>query len=284
VAGFRRTKTIKEQSAGIKRDGMYKSAISIKEWEEAEVKRSAVEATRSREEILPSSEQNIARYLNPPADTPFPLEYSFHLLGDVRGKCVLDLGCGSGVNSALLARRGAKVHAVDISEELVELAKRRVAVNNVSSDVSFIIASAYDIPLPDESVDVVFGAGILHHLDLKLVAREVRRLLRKGGRAIFKEPVRNSRFISYVRRLIPYRSSEVSPFERPLTDQELEAFAECYRRYSSKAFALPHISLCRLLPLAQRYEFSLYRLDRAILNRFQSLDHYATVKVIEMIK
>jgi ubiquinone/menaquinone biosynthesis C-methylase UbiE len=51
-----------------------------------------------------------------------------------------------------------------------------LAVNGV--DVEFIVGSAHDVPLPDESVDVVFGIAILHHLDLKLAARELRRVLR----------------------------------------------------------------------------------------------------------
>ena len=45
--------------------------------------------------------------------------------------------------------------------------------------------------MPDASVDVVFGIAILHHLDLPQAAREVWRILKPGGRAIFQEPVRN---------------------------------------------------------------------------------------------
>jgi ubiquinone/menaquinone biosynthesis C-methylase UbiE len=51
--------------------------------------------------------------------------------------------------------------------------------------VEYIIGSAHDVPLPDDSVDVVFGMAILHHLDLESSAREVKRVLRKGGAQSF---------------------------------------------------------------------------------------------------
>src|ERR1700694_2642909 len=64
---------------------------------QAEVERSASEA--SKVVLKPMERDQIDRYLNPPADTPYGLEYAFHLLGDVRGKTVLDLGCGTGENT-----------------------------------------------------------------------------------------------------------------------------------------------------------------------------------------
>ena len=49
---------------------------------------------------------------------------TFKLIGDVRGRLVLDLACGEGYNTRILARKGAKVTGVDFSEKLIELAKR----------------------------------------------------------------------------------------------------------------------------------------------------------------
>src|SRR5262249_22074340 len=136
---------------------------------------------------------DLKRYMAPPADTCYPLEYAYHLLGDARGKQVLDYGCGDGIHALTLARRGARVKSLDISPELIAIARRRLHINGIDASVEFIVGSAHEIPLPDESVDVVFGIAILHHLDLALSAREVYRVLKPGGRAIFQEPVRNSR-------------------------------------------------------------------------------------------
>src|SRR5262245_59076354 len=62
------------------------------------------------------------RYQAPPADTPFAIEYSYNLLGDVRGKDVLELGCGDGENTVLLAHRGARVCGVDVSDRTRRMA------------------------------------------------------------------------------------------------------------------------------------------------------------------
>jgi SAM-dependent methyltransferase len=204
------------------------------------------------------------------------------LLGDVSGQRVVDFGCGSGANSVLLAGRGAHVWAVDISEDLVRIGQRRLAVNGRAGGAQFIVGSAHDLPLPDGSVDVVFGIAILHHLDLRLVSREVRRVLKPGGRAIFQEPVRNSAVVRFVRRLIPYHAPDISPYERPLTDRELREFAAPFSSCRVRAFGLPFVPLAELVPALRRRIDTIYRWDAALLRRFSSLTYYAGIRVIEV--
>jgi SAM-dependent methyltransferase len=140
------------------------------------------------------------------------------------------------------------------------------------------------LPLPDESVDVVFGAAILHHLDLDAAARETRRVLRPNGRAIFEEPVRNSRFLRFARRLIPYRAPDVSPFERPLTDAELTRFGQHFRAVRSRAFELPHVRLAAVIRCSERGRRSLSEMDRRLLDTLPALRHYAAIRVVEFQK
>ena len=165
---------------------------SMQTWERAEIERSSVEASLTLDAALRVDPLQMARYDGPPADTAYPLEYAYHLLGNVEGRRVVDFGCGSGANTVLLSNRGAHVWAVDISKDLIRLGQRRLAVNGRAGGAQFIVGSAHDLPFPDDSIDVVFGIAILHHLDLKLVSKEVHRVLRPGGRAVFQEPVRNS--------------------------------------------------------------------------------------------
>ena len=114
-----------------------------------EVERSAAEASKI---VLRPVE--VDRYLDPPKDTPFPLEYAFYLLGDVRGKTVFDMGCGSGETIIPLVRRGAQVNGIDISPELIAFAQRRLKASDLSANVR--VGSAYETGMPDGSVDVVF--------------------------------------------------------------------------------------------------------------------------------
>jgi SAM-dependent methyltransferase len=253
-------------------------------WERAEVERSAVEARLTPEQSLRISARNLARYDRPLGDTPYPLEYSYHLLGDVRGRRIVDYGCGSGANSVLLANRGAHVYGVDISPDLVTLASRRMAINGRPNGATFLVCSGYDLPLPDGSIDIVFGIAILHHLDLSKASREIARVLRPGGRAIFQEPVRNSRIVRAIRPLIPYRQPDLSPFERPLTDRELQDFARPFASVRQRAFLLPHVAIGQKLPGVKRHVDFLYRSDASILQRMPSLAHFAGIRVLELTK
>jgi ubiquinone/menaquinone biosynthesis C-methylase UbiE len=259
----------------------------MQQWERAEIARSSVEATLTADEGLRVSAQTIRRYARPPRDTAYPLEYAYCQLGDVAGKRIVDFGCGSGANSVLLADRGAHVWGIDISEDLLRLAKRRLAVSGREGGATFIAGSAHDMPFPDGSIDVVFGIAILHHLDLDLVSREVRRVLRPGGRAIFQEPVRNSPMIRFVRSLIPYHAPDISPYERPLTDQELNRFATGFSGWSVRAFALPHVQIGQVVPVVKRRVRALrmlYEMDRTMLHRAPWLARYASIRVISLTK
>ncbi len=257
---------------------------SMQQWERAEIARSSVEATLTADQALRVNQQTLDRYARPPGDTAYPLEYAYHELGDVAGKRIVDFGCGSGANSVLLAGRGAHVWGIDISEDLLRLARRRLAVSGRDGGATFIAGSAHDMPFPDNSIDIVFGIAILHHLDLGLVSREVLRVLKPGGRAIFQEPVRNSPTLRFVRSLIPYRAPDISPYERPLTDAELERFAAGFRQWSVRAFALPHVQVGQVLPVVKNHWRTLYEMDRKVLHRAPWLARYASIRVISLTK
>jgi ubiquinone/menaquinone biosynthesis C-methylase UbiE len=257
---------------------------AMQNWERAEIARSSVEATLTADAALRVTAGTFARYEAPPADTVFPLEFAYHLLGDVTGLRIVDFGCGSGGNTVLLANRGAHVWGVDISEDLIRLAQRRMTVNGRGAGAQFIVGSAHDLPFPDDSIDIVFGIAILHHLDLDLCSREVHRVLRPGGRAIFQEPVRNSKVVRFVRSLIPYRAPDISPYERPLTDPELRAFSSRFSAARLRPFLLPHVQLASVLPVIKNQIHPLYNSDGALLRAMPVLQHFAGIRVIEVTK
>ena len=153
--------------------------------EEAEIRRSAIEALRCTGPLTPNPDQ-LVRYSNPPEDTAFSLEYCFHLLGDLRGKEVLDYGCGAGKNTLLLASLGARVVAVDLSPDLLKIAKERLRISNLKAE--FHAASCYDTGLPPCSVDILFCINVLHHLETERARAEILRVLKPGGVLFFTVP------------------------------------------------------------------------------------------------
>src|SRR5689334_3644643 len=95
--------------------------LSVTEREAAEKTCSASNALHRKQSLVLGKEIN--RYLTAPRDTVFPLEYAFHLLGDVSGKTVLEYGCGDGPNLVVLSRRAGKAIGIEISPEMLARAK-----------------------------------------------------------------------------------------------------------------------------------------------------------------
>jgi SAM-dependent methyltransferase len=256
---------------------------SLAEWESAEVERSRLQAALSPA-VVRTPRHILRRYANPPADTLYPLEYLYHLLGDLRAQTVLDYGCGDGADSTLLAAAGGRVHALDLSPELLQRAAMRLRADGFADRVRFVCGSAHDVPLHDESVDVVVGHAILHHLDIEASSREVHRVLRAGGRAIFFEPIRDSRVLRVLRPLIPYRQPDVSPFERPLLHAEIASFSRRFHPGRRREFLLPFVAALRLLHAPQALQARAEALDGRLLSTYPRLRYYATITVFELHK
>jgi SAM-dependent methyltransferase len=242
--------------------------------DQIEIERSAAEARHS---VL--APVDVDRYLDPPADTPFGLEYAFHLLGDIRGKTVLDLGCGSGENLVPLVTRGAEVIGIDISPDLVQLARQRLS--NYGLEATLYPGSAYDTGLPPESVDVVFSMALLHHLDLPTARKEIYRILRPGGLFILREPVRFSRTMNALRRLFPAPQADISDYEHPMTRAELLVVTQGFTLIARRSFRLPFVPLLsKLLVVTSR----LWKTDAWLLKHLPVLEHFATGTVMSLRK
>jgi SAM-dependent methyltransferase len=98
----------------------------------------------------------------------------------VAGKTLLDLGCGPGWLSVMYARGGAKVTAIDITNQALILTKAALDVNGLSANLRQ--ASAESLPLSDQSFDVVVSSGVLHHTpDPSRAFSEAHRVARRGA-------------------------------------------------------------------------------------------------------
>jgi 2-polyprenyl-3-methyl-5-hydroxy-6-metoxy-1,4-benzoquinol methylase len=107
------------------------------------------------------------------------------LTSRLRPECnVLELGCGTGYFTRQLAQTGARITAIDISADLLTLARQQCVANNVI----FEIQNAYELTYGAATFDAIIGSSVLHHLDLGKALRELRRVLRPGGWIAFTEP------------------------------------------------------------------------------------------------
>jgi ubiquinone/menaquinone biosynthesis C-methylase UbiE len=118
----------------------------------------------------------------------------------VPGKDVLSFGCGSGEEGLLLySSCGARrIVGIDISEMAI-----RTATEKYGHLAEFYAMDGHHTDFPDASFDVVAGRAILHHLEFERGIREIHRLLRPGGYAIFQEPLRGNPVGTLLRILTP---------------------------------------------------------------------------------
>jgi len=156
---------------------------------------------------------------------PFlPAEQPFAIVGDVRGKRILELGCGDGGNSVLLALKGASVVGIDISPRAIEIARTRAGVHGVSDRVEF-----HAMPLEkyldrgEGKFDIICGFAVLHHLlpVLDSVMRNLMVLSKAETEFVFSEPISLSRWSRRLRLALPLKVHG-TPDERPLEPQDLE--------------------------------------------------------------
>lgn len=165
-------------------------------------------------------------------------------LQDVRGKRIIEYGCGEGWITADLARMGAKVDAFDVSETAVSNTRSVLRGASVESNCTLAVMPAEKLTYPDESFDLAVGFAIIHHLDLSLALKELHRVLKPGGVAFFAEPLGTNPAIQIYRRLTPqYRTID----ERPLVLAELPNLLSGFSGFDHQEYFLTALAAVALV-------------------------------------
>ncbi len=98
----------------------------------------------------------------------------------LRGKRVLEIGCGLGSHAQLLSQAGCRLTCIDLTEKAVENTKRRLELRGLAADVRQM--DAEQMQFPDEEFDLVWSWGVIHHsANTAKIIQQVHRVLRRGG-------------------------------------------------------------------------------------------------------
>jgi SAM-dependent methyltransferase len=134
------------------------------------------------------------------------------------GMSVLELGCGTGSFTRELARSGADVVAIDVSPELLEMAKANCSAPNVQ----YQIQNAYALSYSEGAFDSVVGSSVLHHLEVEKALRGAYRVLKPGGTIYFTEPnmlnpqIAIQKNVPWIKRKLGDSPDETAFFRWPL--------------------------------------------------------------------
>jgi SAM-dependent methyltransferase len=150
------------------------------------------------------------------------------------GADIFELGCAKGDNTFDSKGRFRSASGIDISDVAIAEANER-ARRIGATNMNFICGDAEDVPLPSESVDLVYGSGIVHHLNVERCAKEVLRLLRPSGAALFWEPLGHNFAFNLYRRLTPNVRTED---EHPLLRSDFALLGRHFPSLESRFFGL----------------------------------------------
>jgi SAM-dependent methyltransferase len=154
-----------------------------------------------------------------------------------KGRDVLEYGCATGLNSRRIAPLCNSITGIDISDVAISEANQIASEEHIEN-ARFHVMNAEDMSFDEASFDLVFGSGIIHHLDLESSFCEIARVLRPGGVAIFMEPLGTNALYNAYRYFTPHART---PDEHPLQRHD---FLLAQRYFSRK-----HISFYGLATL-----------------------------------
>jgi SAM-dependent methyltransferase len=186
-------------------------------------------------------------------------EFPFHALGDVRGKYILELGCGDGSNAIILALR--------------EIARHRAEAHGVSRKTTFVAKPLELFEPPDgRRFDIVCGWAVLHHVIpvLDATLHELTRFAKPEAFVLFSEPVSMWRWLRKLRLMLPI-PVHGTPDERPLEPAEIAIV----RRHVPELKVRYHNAAIRI---ANRYIHSRYEdlsaVPRALYDSLARIDEF----------
>jgi len=144
-------------------------------------------------------------------------------LGDVRSKVILCLGNGASRKELYFLHLGAYLIHSDLSLAGVLKAKTEYDLDDFKGRVAFHAMDACAVPLPDSSVDIVYGFEFAHHLpDLTPFLREVERVLKQGGRCVFCDCA-YSPVWQTAKRTVLWPIMKVAHWLHPISPEDLRA-------------------------------------------------------------
>jgi 2-polyprenyl-3-methyl-5-hydroxy-6-metoxy-1,4-benzoquinol methylase len=165
-------------------------------------------------------------------------KYILQQFGDLRGKRVLDYGCGAAEGGVYLAKQGASVVGIDVSPGMLTAAKQLAGHHGVEIETRLVTGDG--IPGDAGEFDLVYGNGVLHHVDLRKSQPELARVMKPEAKGCFLEPLDYNPVIDVYRRIArTVRTDD----EHPLSFEDIESFGRHFHDVKHHEFWLSTLAV-----------------------------------------
>lgn len=176
----------------------------------------------------------------------------------LKGKHLLEIGCGMGYDSLEFLKRGVRVTAIDLTPNAVKMTRRHFEIAGVQAE-DIRTANALDLPFADNTFDAVWANGVLHASgDTARAIKEAHRVLKPGGRAIISHFYRKPSWMYLLHRWgrenIEYRQED-PPVNEFLTEQEILAMFEGFEVVEAVQEHYRALPVCRRGLKAALYKY-----------------------------
>lgn len=215
----------------------------------------------------------------------------FTLIGEVKGKHILELGCGNGVIAITLAKMGGNVFAIDNSETAIKNISKLAVFNEVCSNVDVKLMDVTELGTLCEKFDLVVGRFILHHIKpFEKYSHVLYNLLKENGRGVFFENSANNPLLTFAREHLVGKGygikklgdEEEYPFRKEEIQMLVKKFSVCNVYYPEFVFfymLAPYIFKENLVACK-----IFYSLDKTLYYLLPFLRQYSYLQVIELKK
>ncbi|MGB1308518.1 MAG: class I SAM-dependent methyltransferase [Oceanihabitans sp.] len=247
--------------------------------------------------------KNVAAFMKDATqtDTSWVGLYQGEFQNQIKGKKILELGCGDCVNAAVMAAYGAEVYANDISQKSGDIIEKLNANHNFKHDIQFIKGDFLKSEITNNFYDIVIGKAFVHHLTHQQeidFTEKIVSILKPDGMVRYFEPAVNNKFLDYLRWLtpVPGRPSKLQAKKfkqwqlndpHPDRDNSSKRYKEIGTKYFNETTIIPIGSierLHRLLPKKynrkfRRFAFKLEKKLPKALNLSIARSHLIEYKI-----
>jgi len=169
------------------------------------------------------------------------------LKNKIKGKSVLDYGCGNGVHSVWLAQSSANMVGIDLSEYSLEVARKRLERAGVAKDrARLLIMDCESLEFPSNHFDIVFDGGTFSSLDLRKAISEIEKVLKPSGMLVGIETLGHNPLANFKRRINQLIGRRTDWAVHHIV--RIEDLTEIKKRFKDSEFQFFHLISCLAFP------------------------------------